>query len=57
MGIDQPVALRLDTHVTGFGLRIQEEAVVSHDDRLVEPLSTELVQRHANEFQRPRNQA
>ncbi len=57
MRIDRPVALGLDAHIAGFGLGVQEEAVVGHDDRFLEAHAAQLVQRDADQLERAGDQA
>jgi len=51
---DRPIALRLYAYVAGFGLGVEEKAVVRYDDGFLEAHAAEFMQRHPDQLQRAR---
>jgi hypothetical protein len=56
MRIHRPFALGFDAHITSLCLRVEEEAVVGHDDGFLEAHAAQLVQRDADQLERARDQ-
>lgn len=48
----QPFPLRFHAHIASLCLRVQEETVIGHDDRLFKAHATQLVQCHADQLER-----
>src|SRR5258708_6933043 len=55
MGINGPLALWFETHITRFGVRIEKETVVSRDNRFFKAHVAKLVQCYSNKFEGARN--